>query len=76
MLVLEESEGDGEEFVVDALGDFEPMKGTQVRSDVVVLWNFADDSSEVILDKLKTCKLVGGEIEVEGVAVVELGMYK
>ena len=54
MLVLEESEGDGEEFVVDALGNFEPMQGTQVRSDMVVLWNFADDSSEVILDKLKT----------------------
>ena len=33
--MLEKSESDGEEFVVDALGDFEPMKGTSVRSDVV-----------------------------------------
>ena len=35
--MLEESEGDGEEFIVDALGDFEPMQGTKVGSDMVVL---------------------------------------
>jgi hypothetical protein len=51
---LEESEGDGEEFIVDALGDFEPMQRTEVRSDVVVFWNSADDASEVILDELET----------------------
>ena len=52
--MLEESEGDGEEFIVDALGDFEPMQRTEVRSDVVVFWNSADDASEVILDELET----------------------
>ena len=51
---MEESEGDGEEFIVDALGDFEPMQRTEVRSDVVVFWNSADDASEVILDELET----------------------
>ena len=52
--MLEESEGDGEEFIVDALGDFEPMQRTEVTSDVVVFWNSADDTSEVILDMLET----------------------
>jgi len=52
--VLEESEGGAEEFIVDALGNFEPMQRTEVRSDVVVFWNSADDTSEVVLDKLET----------------------
>ena len=54
MLVLEKSISDGEEFVMDALGNFEPMQGTQVRSDMVVLWDFTDHPSEAVLDALKT----------------------
>mgnify|MGYP003433298996 CR=1 FL=1 len=42
--MLEKSESNGEEFVVDTLGNFEPMQGTEVWSDMVVLWDFADDS--------------------------------
>ena len=52
--MLEESEGDGEEFIVDALGNFEPMQRTEMRSDVVLFWNSADDTSEVVLDTLET----------------------
>ena len=54
MLVLEKSISDGEEFVMDALGNFEPMQGTPVRSDTVVLWDFTDYPSEAVLDALKT----------------------
>ena len=39
---------------MDTLRNFEPMQGTQVRGDVVMLWDFADDPSEIVLDKLKT----------------------
>lgn len=42
---------------------------------MVVLWNFTDDPGETVLDALKTSELVGREVEVEGVAVVKLGMY-
>ena len=54
MVVLEKSESNGEEFVVDTLGNFEPMQGTEVWSDMVVLWDFTDYSSEAVLDALKT----------------------
>ena len=39
---------------MDTLRNFEPMQGTQVRGDVVMFWDFADDPSEIVLDKLKT----------------------
>ena len=39
---------------MDTLRNFEPMQGTQVRSDMVVLWDFTDDPSEAVLDALKT----------------------
>ena len=42
---------------------------------MVVLWDFADNSGKTVLDALETSKLVGGEIEVEGVTVIELGVY-
>ena len=73
-MVFKESESDGQEFVVDTLGNLEPMQGMEVRSDVVVLRNSADDPSKDILDVLKASKLVGGEFAVLGVAVVELGV--
>ena len=50
------------------------MEGTEVRSDMVVLRNSADDTSKAVLDVLKASELVGREIEVEGVAVVKLGV--
>ena len=53
-MVLEKTESDGEEFVVDTLGNFEPVQGTEVRSDMVVLWDFADDSGKAVLDALET----------------------
>ena len=40
---------------MDTLRNFEPMQGTQVRGDMVVLWDFTDDPSETVLDALKTC---------------------
>ena len=42
----------------------------------MVLWNFTDDPGKAVLDALKTSKLVGGEVEVEGVTVVKLGMHE
>ena len=74
MVVFKESESDGQEFVVDTLGNFEPMQGMEVRSDVVVLRNSADDPSKAVLDVLKASELVGREIEVEGVTVIKLGV--
>ena len=53
MVVLEKSESDREEFVMDALGNFEPMQGTEVWSDMVVLRDFADDSGKTVLDELE-----------------------
>ena len=61
---------------MDALGNFEPVQGTQGWGDVVVLWNFTDDPGKAVLDALKTSQLVGGEVEVEGVTVVKLGMHE
>ena len=58
MVVFQESESDGQEFVVDTLRNFEPMQGMEVRSDVVMLRNSADDPSEVVLDVLKASVLL------------------
>ena len=74
MVVLEKSESNGEEFVVDTLGNFEPMQGTEVWSDMVVLWDFADDSGKTVLDALEASELVDRNIEVEGVTVIKLGV--
>ena len=59
---------------MDTLGDFEPVQGTELRSDVVALRSSADDPSKAVLDVLKASELVGGEVEVEGVAVIKLGV--
>ena len=74
MVVLEKSESNGEEFVVDTLGNFEPMQGTEVWSDMVMLWDFADDSGKTVLDALEASELVDRKIEVEGVTVIKLGV--
>jgi len=76
LLVLENGEGYGKEFVMDALGDFEPVEGAQMGSNVMVLWNFADNPGEAVLDALETSNLVDREVEIEGIAVVEFGMDK
>ena len=52
--MLEKGEGNGEEFVMDTLGDFEPVEGTQVGSDMVMLRNFAHNSGKVVLNELET----------------------
>ena len=44
MLVMKEGVGNGTEFVVDTLRNLEPVEGTEVRSDVVVIWDFTDDT--------------------------------
>ena len=54
LLVLEKSESNGEEFVMDALGNFKPMEGAQVGSDMVMLRNFAHNSGKVVLNELET----------------------
>ena len=54
MVVFKESESDGKEFVVDTLGDFEPVQGTELRTDVVALRSSADDPSKAVFDVLKT----------------------
>ncbi len=74
MLMLKEGVRDGTEFVVDALRDFEPVKGTEVGSDVVVFWDFADDTGEAVLDVLKASYLIGRKVEIEGVTVIEFGV--
>jgi len=74
LLVLEKGVGNGTEFVVDALRDLEPVEGTEVRSDVVMFWYFTNNTGKVVLDVLKAGNLVGREVEIKGVAVVEFGM--
>ena len=76
MLVLEEGVGNGAEFVVDALRNLEPVEGTEVRSDVMMVWDFANDTGEIVLDVLKAGYLIGRKVEVEGVAVVKFRMYE
>jgi hypothetical protein len=44
----------------------------EVRSDMVVFWNNADNTGETVLDVLEASYLVGREVEVEGIAVIEL----
>jgi hypothetical protein len=41
-----------------------------------MFWNSADDTSKAVLDVLETSYLVGREVEVKGVAVVQFGMDK
>jgi hypothetical protein len=74
LLMLEKGVGDGTEFVVDTLRYLEPVEGTEVRSDVVMLWYFANDAGEVVLDVLKAGNLTGRKVEIEGVTVVEFGV--
>ena len=50
------------------------MQGTEVWSDMVVLWDFADDSGKTVLDALEASELVDRKIEVEGVTVIKLGV--
>ena len=76
MSVLKEGIGDGTKFVVDTLRYFEPVKGMEVRSDVMIFWDFADDTGKVVLDMLKAGYLIGREVKVEGVAVIEFGVDK
>ena len=76
MLVLKEGIGDGTEFVMDTLRYFEPVEGTEVRSDMMVFWDFTDNTGKVILDMLKAGYLIGGKVKVEGVAVIEFGVDK
>ena len=52
--MLEDSVGHGQEFIVDALWNFEPMQGTQVRSDMMMLGDLVNNPSKTVLDKLKT----------------------
>ena len=74
MLVLKKGIGNGTEFVVDTLRYLEPVEGTEVRSDVVVFWDFTNDAGEVVLDVLKAGNLIGRKVEIEGVTVVKFGM--
>ena len=78
MSVLKECIGDGTEIVVDALRYFEPVEGTEVRtrSDMLVLWDSAGNTSKIILDMLKAGYLIGGEVKIEGVAVIQFGVDK
>ena len=76
MLVLKEGVGDGVEFVVDTLRYLEPVEGMEVWSDVVVFWDFAYNTGEIILDVLKAGYLVGRKVEIKGVTVVKIGMDK
>ena len=61
---------------MDALRYLEPVEGLEVRSDVVVLWDFADYTGKIVLDVLKTGNLIGRKVEIEGVTVVKFGMDK
>jgi len=74
LLVLKKGIGNGTEFVVDTLRYLEPVEGTEVRSDVVVFWDFTNDAGEVVLDVLKAGNLIGRKVEIEGVTVVKFGM--
>ena len=73
-MVLKKGIGNGTEFVVDTLRYLEPVEGTEVRSDVVVFWDFTNDAGEVVLDVLKAGNLIGRKVEIEGVTVVKFGM--
>ena len=47
-----------------------------MRSDVVMLWYTADGMDEAILYALEASNLVGWEVEVQRVAVVQFRMDK
>ena len=49
LLLLEDCVRDGTEFVVDALGDFKPVERSEVRRDVMLFGDTADDTGEVVL---------------------------
>ena len=68
--------GNGTEFVVDTLRNLEPVEGTEVRSDVVVTWDFTNDTGEIVLDVLEAGYLIGRKVEIEVVTVVEFGIYE
>lgn len=55
LLLLEKSEGHEEELVVDGLGNFEPVEGAQMGSDVVEGRNFAHNYGMAALDELEIC---------------------
>ena len=45
-------------------------------SDMMVFWNETDDACQAVLDVLEAGKLVGWEVEVQGVAVIQFGVYQ
>ena len=51
-------------------------KARSLQSDVMVFWDFTDDTGKVILDMLKAGYLIGGKVKIEGVAVIEFGVDK
>ena len=50
--MLEEIVCNGQKFVVNALTEFEPVKGFEMRCDMVIFWNFTNNAGETVLDVL------------------------
>ncbi len=52
LLLLKECVSDGTEFVVNPLRDFKPVERLQVRRDVMLLGDTADNTGEIVLQVL------------------------
>jgi len=63
-----------ENFVLDALINFEPVQGFKDKGDMAEARGFRNSSSCRVENKLKAIKLIARKIEKERVTVVDLGM--
>ena len=58
------------------MGNFEPVERFQDWGDVLKFRGSGDGTGSSILDELKSIDILGCGVEVEGVAVVEFGVYE
>ena len=68
--------GDGENFVVDALINFQPVERFENRRDMAESRGSRNSTSSRVENELETIKLTTRKIEKKGVAVINLRMNK
>ena len=66
--------GDGENFVVDALINFQPVERFENRRDTAESRGSRNSTSSRVENELKTIKLTTRKIKKKGVAVINLRM--
>ena len=67
---------DRNDFVLDSLLYFEPVKGLQNRRNMMKFRSSGDSTSSSIENKLKTICLCTGEIKKKRITIVEFRMNK